>query len=158
MLAYLKKVIKELKKFAYYDIFQVPRAENSNANALAHLATSKDFEILKTVPFEVLEQPTIQGENEKEVMPIEMMTVWMLPIYKFLVDGKLPKDRVKAKNLSNRSTRHIIYEKTLYHRGYSTPLLHCLNGEESGRVLKEIHEGICDNHTGGHFLAYKILR
>ena len=55
MLAYLNKVIKELKKFAYYDIFQVPRTKNSNANALACLATSKDFELLKTVLIEVLE-------------------------------------------------------------------------------------------------------
>ncbi|GMN59391.1 hypothetical protein TIFTF001_028478 [Ficus carica] len=41
-------------------IILVPRAENSNADALAHLATSKDSELLKIVLVEVLERPTIQ--------------------------------------------------------------------------------------------------
>lgn len=55
MSAYLNKVKKELKKFKHFDNIQVPRAENSNADALARLTMSKDSELLKTVLVEVLE-------------------------------------------------------------------------------------------------------
>lgn len=156
--AYMNKATKKLKKFARYDILQVPSSKNSNTDTLAHLAMSKDSELLKTILVEVLERPTNQEEKEKEVTPIEVMTGWMLPIYEFLTYGKLLEDRVEAKKLYNRSTRYIIYENILYHRGHSTPLLHSLNGKESGRVLKEIHDGIYGNQIGGHSLAYKVLR
>ena len=46
----------------------------------------------------------------------------------------------------------------LYKRGYGTPLLRCVSKEDGHYVLKEIHEGICGNHTGGRSLAHKVLR
>ena len=55
MSAYLNKVKKELKKFKHLDNNLVPRAENSNADALAHLTMSNDSKLLKTIPIEVLE-------------------------------------------------------------------------------------------------------
>ena len=82
----------------------------------------------------------IQTKNRKEVMPIEMITGWMLPIYEFIFNGKLSKDRVEAKKLHRRSARYIIYKNALYRKGYSTPLLRYLYGEESERILKEIHK------------------
>lgn len=45
----------------------------------------------------------------------------------------------------------------LYKRGISTPLLRCLNIEEAERVLCEIHDGVCGNHSGGQSLVHKAL-
>ncbi|RDX75012.1 Tf2-9, partial [Mucuna pruriens] len=43
-------------------------------------------------------------------------------------------------------------------RGFSFPLLKCLEEEESSYVIKEVHEGICGTHIGGRALASKIAR
>ena len=37
-------------------------------------------------------------------------------------------------------------------------LLRCLDDEETNYVLKEIHEGICGNHSGARTLAFKALQ
>ena len=38
------------------------------------------------------------------------------------------------------------------------PLLRCVDDEEADYVLREIHEGICGNHSGARTLAFKALR
>ncbi|XP_024031883.1 uncharacterized protein LOC112094642 [Morus notabilis] len=58
--AYLRKVKEELIKFKYYEILQIPRAENANADALSKLASSKGSDALGVVPIEELERPTIE--------------------------------------------------------------------------------------------------
>ncbi|WP_171949956.1 reverse transcriptase-like protein, partial [Proteus mirabilis] len=52
--SYPDKVKDELNKFKSYDINQIPRAKNNNADVLARLAASKDLNLLKTVPVEVM--------------------------------------------------------------------------------------------------------
>ena len=46
----------------------------------------------------------------------------------------------------------------LYKRGFTAPYLRCLDSEEADYVMREIHEGICGNHSGGRALAHKIIR
>nr|KYP35183.1 Retrovirus-related Pol polyprotein from transposon 17.6 [Cajanus cajan] len=46
----------------------------------------------------------------------------------------------------------------LYRRGFSSPLLKCLDPEQANYVLREIHEGICESHSGSRMLAAKVLR
>ncbi|XP_072087916.1 uncharacterized protein [Arachis hypogaea] len=43
-------------------------------------------------------------------------------------------------------------------RGYSRPLLKCLDRNEADLVLAEAHEGICGIHSGARSLEQKILR
>ncbi|XP_072077773.1 uncharacterized protein [Arachis hypogaea] len=43
-------------------------------------------------------------------------------------------------------------------RGYSRPLLKCLDRTEADLVLSEAHEGICGIHCGARSLAQKVLR
>ncbi|XP_024030694.1 uncharacterized protein LOC112094325 [Morus notabilis] len=95
MAAYLKKVKEALGRLATYDIQQVPRAENSNADALAKLATSRDAELLKLVPMEVLKAPTT--ERRPEVAPVDYQPGWMDPITRYLAHGELLEDKQEAK-------------------------------------------------------------
>jgi len=37
----------------------------------------------------------------------------------------------------------------LYRKGYTLPLLKCLSAAEANYVLREIYEGVCENHLGG---------
>ncbi|XP_024039207.1 uncharacterized protein LOC112097847 [Citrus clementina] len=69
-----------------------------------------------------------------------------------------PKDKRQARKLKCRAARYTLLDEVLYHRGFTLPLLRCVNDEEADYVLREIHEGICGNHSGARTLAFKALR
>ncbi|XP_024021322.1 uncharacterized protein LOC112091560 [Morus notabilis] len=154
--AYLRKVKEELVRFKSYEILQIPRAENTNTDALAKLASSRDSDILGIVPIEELERPTI--EEKIEALTIQTNEGWMTPLIQYLTNEKLPSDKDEARRIRYRVARYLLYDGLLYRRGYSTPLQRCINDGEAQKVLQEIHEGVCGNHTGGQSLALKVLR
>ena len=51
-----------------------------------------------------------------------------------------------------------LLDGVFYHRGFTLPLLRCLDDEEANYVLREIHEGICGNHSEPRTLAFKTPR
>ena len=59
MAAYLEKIKAELQKFFRYEIKHVDHEGNSNADALAKLATSKFAELLRLGPVEIIPEPSI---------------------------------------------------------------------------------------------------
>ena len=68
------------------------------------------------------------------------------------------EDKRKARLLRLRAARYMMYDDQLYRRGFSTPLLKCVDLEKGKYILQEIHKGICGNHARGKSLAYKVLR
>ena len=157
MIIYLKKVRELLKKFTRVQVRHVSRAENTQADALAKLATTpqEDLDILILV--EHLPEPSV-NINGEEVSPVTSEPSWMDPIWDYLVDRTLPSDPKEASKLRTRSSRFTIHWGTLYKRGFSTPILKCVGKEDANYVLKEVHEGICGNHIRARSLAVKTLR
>ncbi|XP_024024069.1 uncharacterized protein LOC112092339 [Morus notabilis] len=111
MAAYLKKVKEALGKFTTYDIQQVPRAENSNADALTRLATSRDADLLNLVPLEVLKTPST--EKRPEVAPVDLQPSWMDPIIRYLVSGELPENRRQAQKMKYQPARYTMHDNLL---------------------------------------------
>ena len=70
----------------------------------------------------------------------------------------LPEDAVEARRIKYRSTRYTILRGELYRKGFSKVLQRCVTGEETRKILKDVHSGVCGNHTEGKSLAHKILR
>lgn len=91
-------------------------------------------------------------------MAIDETLNWMTPIWAFLTNGALLQDKVQARQIQARATRHAIIEKKLYKHGYSLPLLLCVTQEKRVKALQEIHEGICSDHAAAHSMAYKVVR
>ena len=60
MESYLAKVKEMLGQFDTATITQVPRDENTNADALAHFAMGLKERLVKTVPINILEFPSIE--------------------------------------------------------------------------------------------------
>ncbi|RDY12367.1 hypothetical protein CR513_02859, partial [Mucuna pruriens] len=56
---------------------------------------------------------------------------WMSPLIMYLRDEILPKDPAQAKRLIKEATRYIIIGGELYRRGFSFPLLRCIEGKET---------------------------
>ncbi|XP_062085976.1 uncharacterized protein LOC133792083 [Humulus lupulus] len=82
--------------------------ENSNADALAKLATTKDAELINVVPIDYLESPSISDSDEVE--SIEPQIGWMEPIVKYLVSGELPQEKKVAQKLLYQVPRKIVSE------------------------------------------------
>ena len=83
---------------------------------------------------------------------------WMNPIWDYLIEGLLPNNSKEASKLGTRSARFTVHRGSLYKRGFFTPILKCIAGEDADYVPREVHEGVCENHIGARALAGKALR
>ena len=79
MVLYLKKVRELLKKFVLVQIRHIPRAENSQTDTLAKLATASQEDLSKMTHVEHLAEPSIDP-NDVKVSPITSEPSWMDPI------------------------------------------------------------------------------
>ena len=82
----------------------------------------------------------------------------MTPYKNFLTQGILPPNENEARCLKKKANYYIILNEKLFKRGWTTPLLKCLDIQQAYYIMRELHEGICDLHTGGHSLATKVVR
>ncbi|VVA39287.1 PREDICTED: rve domain-containing, partial [Prunus dulcis] len=155
MYAYLSTAHQLLRSFQAYEIKQIPRGENSHADALARLASAINDKVGRKVPVEILAQPSTVTS---EACAVRYEDTWMSPIYLYLTNGTLPKDKAQARKLRYRSARYTVINDVLYKRGYTTPYLKCLTAEQGEYILREIHGGVCGDHSGSRSLAYKAFR
>ena len=63
MIVYLAKTNLKLDTFSLFEILQIPREHNSDADALARLEPDIDEEGLGTVPIESLSRPSISRDK-----------------------------------------------------------------------------------------------
>ena len=98
--------------------------------------------------------PSIDIPNVRQV---QNKGSWMAPIISYLKDGTLPKGKDEARKLRVRSARYILLNDILYKRGFSQPYLICLSPDEANYVLREVHEGACENHSGARSLIHKVV-
>ncbi|CAL9011262.1 unnamed protein product [Prunus brigantina] len=134
---------------------QIRIHKNSHADALSRLASAINDKIGRKVPVEILSQPST---TMAEVCTVRYENTWMSPIYAFLTDGTLPTDKSQARKIRYRSARYTIINDVLYKRGYTTPYLKCLTKEQGDYILREVHSGVCGDHSGSRSLAHKVFR
>ncbi|KAL0408188.1 UNVERIFIED_CONTAM: hypothetical protein Sradi_1753200 [Sesamum radiatum] len=159
MTKYLEKLWEEMDKFEEFKIEQIPKEQNLMVDQLAKLASSNQFTEGRRITLLSAAKPMVNSEEEKKeeiegVLVEENLTLtWRTPIVHFLTEGILPKDHKEARKVKVRSARFIMIGGDLYKRGFSSPLLKCLNPDRGEYVLREIHEGSCGNHSGARSLA-----
>ena len=147
-----------LSKFKEIKLEAVPRGMNEEADALAKLGSQKNSTLLGVIPLIILKQPSVPEAILMQTEGEEEPDTWVTPIWKYIKEGQLPEDKGEARRLRYKAARYVDYEGSLYRRGFNSPLLKCISGDECNYILREVHEGICGNHTGGSSLAQKILR
>ena len=159
LIAYLKKVKELLNSLERYNITHIPREENQKADRLAKLASSDNPEGTEVIPIETLESPSFESMEMEFVLETEPeKESWMTPIKNFLKNGTLPSKKSEKRAVVRKATRYVMQDDTLYRQGFSMPLLRCIAHDDIKRVLREVHEGECGDHTGGQTLAKKISR
>ena len=113
MKKYLNKVRQLVKKFKKASFVQLLREENMEADALVKAASTgepmDEFDKVQYMPsIDLPEVYQIGGEEN-----------WMTPIVIYLKDGKLSKDKDKARKLRIRVVKYVLIDEVLYKRGFS---------------------------------------
>ncbi|XP_050365410.1 uncharacterized protein LOC126783920 [Argentina anserina] len=115
--AYLAYATTLLKRFEFYHINQIPRANNARADSLARLATTQPHQCHKDTRVEILHHPSIH-QTLQQICQIERdQASWMDEIVAFKCNGKLPEDETMAKQLRRRAVRYYLRNNTLYRQG-----------------------------------------
>ena len=83
---------------------------------------------------------------------------WTMPWISYLRTGLLPDREEVARKLKFQASRFVLIKDVLYKRGFSRLYLRCLSCEEADYVMREVHEGICGNHSGARSLVHKMIR
>ena len=124
IVAYLEKAKELMGSISTVIIEVVPRSKNSNTDALAKLASTKDAELLNAVSIEFLSKPNIK--QRPEIMELEKEPSWMDPIVAYLKIRKLLENKIEVRILRLKVARYVIYDNKLYRKGYSMSLLKCV--------------------------------
>ncbi|GJU88528.1 reverse transcriptase domain-containing protein [Tanacetum coccineum] len=135
----------------------VPRNENKKANALSKIASTSFAHLSKQVLVEELKEKSISA-TEVLVVVEEEGDTWMTPIFKYLSDGTLPAAGKKVRAVKHKSWRFSIINGILYKKSFLGPWLRCVGPLQTNYVLREIHEGSCNMHTGTRSVVAKALR
>ncbi|XP_014492447.1 uncharacterized protein LOC106754893 [Vigna radiata var. radiata] len=153
LLRYYHKVSDLIKAFDTFRIIHVRREQNSRADLLSKLTHGRGNSQLTSVIKTRLEQPLLETCATNVTPPT---TDWRQEIIQLIIQQEQGA-RVSAAD-SKRIARFTFIGDDLYRRGYTTPLLKCLSGEEAKYVMQELHHGICGSHSVKRTLRAKILR
>ena len=135
--------------FYHFRLTHVPRSGNTHADSLAMLATSSAQPLLRVILVEDLYRPITKKANGTWVHSVRAGPSWMDPLMQFLKHDTLPDDKVEADKIRRKASRFWLSEDSkLYRRSFSGPYLLCVHPEAIELILEELHEGICENHTG----------
>ena len=83
---------------------------------------------------------------------------WTMPLIAYLRSDTLPDGKDAARKLKVQASRFVLIRDVLYKRGFSRPYLRCLSYDEADYVMREVHEGICGNHSEARSLVHKLIR
>ncbi|XP_074326570.1 uncharacterized protein LOC141664514 [Apium graveolens] len=144
---YLKCAQRIIARFNEVRLELIPRGQNEGADELAKLGSRRESTLLGTVPLDIQRQPSVP-EHEVGSLSNELGPTWMTSILAYIREGSLPDEKNEARRIKYKAARYVIYDKILYIRGFSVPLPKCIYGEECNYILREVHEGICGNHSG----------
>ena len=135
-------------------IIQIPRGENEQANRLAKAASVEHMITHGNVLSFVQLSPLIDSNDVQE---IGSESNWTTPIASYLKDGVLLDKKEAARKLKVQAVSFVLIKDVLYKRSFSRPYLRCLGNEEADYVMREVHEGICENHLGSRSLVHKLM-
>ena len=125
---------------------QIPREENECADRLAKATSAEFMSTLKQVLSFVQISSLIDGGTQMQEVNLDKN--WTTPLIAYLRSGILLDEKDAARKMKVQASRFVLIRDVLYKRGFSRSYLRCLSHDEADYVMKEVHEGICGNHSG----------
>ena len=143
--------------FQTYTFTQVPRVDNTHADALAGLGPILDHQLKRSISVEYLDKPSIKEKPAVEVSHVSTTTNWQDSIMNYLVNGTFPMEKLEFRSLQIKVACYYMWNGILVRRSYAGPHLRCLAPPDDLKVLSLFHENICGNHSGSRSFAQKAL-
>ena len=155
----MKKYLEEVKnRISSLEVkfVQILREENECADRLAKAAFVEFMLVSEQVlSFVQVSSLIDDGANVQEMNSVKN---WTTPLIAYLRSGILPDGKDAARKLKVQASRFVLIMDILYKRGFSQPYLRSLSHDEVDYVMREVHEGICGNHSGAQSLVHKLIR
>ncbi|XP_072066966.1 uncharacterized protein [Arachis hypogaea] len=118
---YLAKVNKLKEGFDRVTIRHVPREQNTRADILSKLASTKPGHGNKSLIQEVVKSPSI-STTASAYLTLPSQGSWTYPILQYLLNGTLPEDPKEEKWTKKKAANYTVIAGQLYKRGFSQPL------------------------------------
>ncbi|VFQ76691.1 unnamed protein product [Cuscuta campestris] len=154
MRLYKEAALELLKILKGYELMQIPRAENTEADVLSKLSNDSPEHISKMAHIEDLGTPSIHVQLISVVT--EEASGWIAELIRYKKDGILPGDETTARLIKRRAPTYVIENGRLYKRSYNGTLLRCVDEARAGQIMEEVHEGVCAAHQGPFSMARRI--
>ncbi|XP_009602961.1 uncharacterized protein [Nicotiana tomentosiformis] len=72
--------------------------------------------------------------------------------------GILPEDKKRSQSLQRKVAHYCLVRGNIYRKMFGGPLARCLGPSQIEYVMREVHEGHCENHAGGRSLVKTLIR
>ncbi|XP_070050896.1 uncharacterized protein [Nicotiana tomentosiformis] len=133
---------------------QIPREENTEADALANLAsvaeiTSAENAIVIHLFHSALDQ------DKNEVSFNNLTWDWRNELVKY---GTVTEGKKESQSLRRKAARYYLIRGNLYRKIFGRPLARCLGPAQTEYMMKEVHEGHCGNYAEGRSLVKTLIR
>jgi hypothetical protein len=97
--------------------------------------------------------------GSRDVLMAEAEVDWHLDFITYIVEKRVPKDKVERENIVRRAANYVVIGTELYRRSASSGILmKCVSRSEGLELLQEIHGGECGNHAASTSLVGKAYR
>ncbi|VFQ78624.1 unnamed protein product [Cuscuta campestris] len=151
MRLYKEVALELLKILKGYELVQIPRVENTEADVLSKLSNDSPEHISKMADVGDLGSPSIH------VQLISVITGdpdgWMAELTRYKKDGILSGGETAARLIKRRAPTYVIENGQLYKRSYNGTLLRCVDETREEQIMEEVHEGVCAAHQGPFSMA-----
>ena len=112
------------------------------------------------VPEQVLSFVQVSSliDGRTNVQEVNSKSNWTTPLISYLKTGVLLGGNDATRKVKVQASRFVLINDVLYKRGFSRLYLGCLCYEEADYVMREVHEGICGNHSGTRSLVHMLIQ
>ncbi|XP_070057769.1 uncharacterized protein [Nicotiana tomentosiformis] len=138
MQQYLEKVRELFRQIRTWKAVKIPREKNAEADALANRVSVADATNAENAIVVHLFHSALHQTKSKY--------------------GTLPEDKKKSQLLRLKATRYFLIRENLYRKMFGGPLARRLEPSQMEYVMREVHEGHCDNNAGGRSLVKTLIR
>jgi ribonuclease HI len=169
MNAYCAEVRKLEDHFEGLEFHHVSRDNNVAANVLSKLG-SKCVLVPTGVFIQDMHKPSIRLLSDPETSPSDVLgsrdvlmteaeVDWRLDFTAYIVEKRVPEDKVEREKIVRCAANYIVIGTELYQRSASSGILmKCILRSEGLELIQEIHSGECGNHAASANLVGKAYR
>jgi hypothetical protein len=101
-------------------------------------------------------QSDLHLPGSRDVLMAEVEDDWRLDFMTYILEKRVPEDKVELEKIIKRSANYVVIATELYRRSASNGvLMKSILQSEGLQVLQEIHGGECGNHAASANLVGK---